>query len=71
VSVPFRVVPIDPAARQSWDVLRAIAYALPGTVLVGADGQALRILDDGRVEPVLAGGHPRPGAAHATARPLP
>ena len=51
------------------------AYRLPDSVPVGIliqlDGQPLRIDEDGQVEPVLAGGWPRPGAAHATARRRP
>ncbi len=57
------LVPIDPRAGRAFHVLRGIAYARPGAVFVGADGEVVRILVDGRVEPVLPGGHPRGGAA--------
>jgi hypothetical protein len=32
------IVAIQPAARAAWDVLRGIAYAVPGTILVGLAG---------------------------------
>ncbi len=43
------------------------AYGVPallpaGAIVVGA-GEVLRVFEDGRVEPVLPGGHPRPGVA--------
>ncbi len=39
----------------------------PGAILVDLDGTVWRLLQDGRAEEVLPPGHPRPGAAHATA----
>jgi hypothetical protein len=36
-------------------------------IYVGPGGEVLRVTDDGHVEEVLPGGHPRPGTAHATA----
>jgi hypothetical protein len=57
------LVAIDPRARGAWPVLRGLAYAEPGTVLVGDCGEILRIREDGGADPVLPPGHPRPGIA--------
>jgi hypothetical protein len=60
-----RIAPvvIDARARRAWPVLRGLAYAEPGTVLVGDCGEVLRVREDGGAEPVLPPGHPRPGIA--------
>lgn len=55
-----RATTIAPLARR--------AYGAPGVPLpIGAvlvlDGQVVRVRADGGLEPVLAGGHPRAGAA--------
>src|SRR6266540_2267217 len=51
------IVPIAPAARAAWGALRDIAYASPGTVIVGLDGTTLRIRDDGGADEVSAVPH--------------
>ncbi len=48
----------------SW--LRGIVLAPPGVIFENEHGDRLRLLDDGTLDPILAGGHARPGAAHAT-----
>lgn len=63
-----RVVAVDTEARRAHPWLRGIVYALPGLVLLDeTSGEAVRVLDDGTLEPVHPGGYPRPGAAHSTA----
>lgn len=57
------LVAIDPRAAHAWPFLLGIAYAQPGTIVVGLDGTTLRIREDGGADPVLAGGHPHGGAA--------
>lgn len=54
--------PIAPAAE-------GLCLLRPGAVIVDHDGGVFRLSPDGRLEPILPGGHPRPGSAHATARP--
>ncbi len=56
-------VAIDPRARREWPALHGLAYAVPGTVLIGEAGEVLRVRPDGGVDQVLPGGHPRAGAA--------
>ncbi len=51
------IVAIDPRARAAWGALRDIAYASPGTVIVGLDGTTLRIRDDGGADEVSAVPH--------------
>jgi len=57
-------VAIDARARRAWPAaLAGLAYAAPGTVIVGPSGEVLRIREDGGADEVLAGGLPRAGAA--------
>lgn len=49
-----RPVRIDPRAAAAWPALRGIAYALPGTCIVGPVGEHLLVRDDGGVEEVNA-----------------
>jgi hypothetical protein len=57
------LTPVDPRAARSYPALRGIAYAQPGTVIVGDDGTTLRIRADGGADEVLPPGHPRAGIA--------
>ena len=41
------LVAIDPRAAHAWPFLLGIAYAQPGTIVVGLDGTTLRIREDG------------------------
>lgn len=67
---PAGTVPLDLRDRPAW--LAGIVLARPGVIFeYEGTGERLRLLADGRLEPVVAGGHPRPGAAHATARTTP
>jgi hypothetical protein len=55
---------IDPRAIRAWPAaLRGIAFAVPGTVIVGLGGEVLRVREDGTIGEVLPGGHPHGGAA--------
>ena len=47
---PGAIIAISPRARASWWQLRDIAYAVPGTVIVGLDGTTLRIREDGSAD---------------------
>ncbi len=63
--LPGRLPTVEVRDRPAW--LRGVVLALPGTIFESEAGERLRLLEDGTLEPLLAGGHPRPGAAHATA----
>jgi hypothetical protein len=54
-----RPVEIAASALRAWPVLRGIALAVPGTVIVGPGGETLRVRQDGNVDEVLPGGYPR------------
>jgi hypothetical protein len=61
-----RPVAINLTDRPDW--MRGIVLALPGLIVEDeGSGERIRVQDDGRLERLLPGGHPRPGAAHATA----
>lgn len=63
---PAGTVPLDPRDRPAW--LAGVVLARPGIIFEDeASGDRVRLLADGRLERVVAGGYPRPGAAHATA----
>jgi hypothetical protein len=47
-------VAIDVRARRAWPFLHGIAYAFPGTVVIGPDGTTVRIREDGGAEEVSA-----------------
>lgn len=51
---PRGIVPIHPLARAAWPALRGVAYAQPGTVIVGFGGEVLRIREDGGAEEISA-----------------
>ncbi len=40
-------VAIDPRAARAWPALHVIAYAMPGTIIVGPTGETLRVREDG------------------------
>lgn len=48
------VVAIDARAVLAWPFLRGIAYAEPGTILVGPCGETLRLREDGGAEELNA-----------------
>lgn len=56
-------VSIDRRAARAWPALRGIDRLPAGAVVVGLVCEVLRVRDDGGVDPVIAGGHPRAGAA--------
>ncbi len=65
--LPSPLATVELRDRPPW--LRGIVLALPGIIFeYEATGERLRLLADGTLEPVLPGGYPRPGCAHATAR---
>ncbi len=47
-------VAIDPRAARAWPALHGIAYAVPGTVIVGLTGEVLRVREDGGAEEISA-----------------
>lgn len=47
-------VAIDARAARAWPALRGIAYAVPGTIIIGTTGETLRVLDDGSAEELRA-----------------
>jgi hypothetical protein len=49
------MVAISSGSRAAWRWLADIAFAIPGTVIVGLDGTTLRIREDGRAEEIDAG----------------
>jgi hypothetical protein len=64
--IPVGTVPIDLRDRPAW--LRGIVLAAPGIIFEDeASGARLRVMPDGSLEEIVAGGHPRPGCAHSTA----
>ncbi len=64
-----RTVAIDLCDRAAFPFMLGICLAIPGVIVEDeASGARVRVLDDGHLELIQAGGHPRPGAAHATAR---
>lgn len=48
------LVAVSWRARAAWGPLHDIAYATPGTVIVGLDGTTLRIREDGGAEEIGA-----------------
>jgi hypothetical protein len=52
---PDGMVAISSGSRAMWRWLADIAFAIPGTVIVGLDGTTLRIREDGRAEEIDAG----------------
>lgn len=46
------IVALLPRTRAAWWPLRDVAYAEPGTVIVGLDGTTLRIREDGSADVV-------------------
>lgn len=56
-------VSIDRRAARAWPALRGIDRLPVGAVVVGLAGEVLRVPGDGGVDRVIAGGHPRAGAA--------
>jgi hypothetical protein len=48
------MVPIHPLARAAWPALRGIAYAYPGTVIIGLGGVVLRVREDGGADEISA-----------------
>lgn len=64
---PFETVPIDLRDRPAW--MKGIVLGIPGIIFEDeGTGERLRLMPDGSLEPILPGGTPRPGCAHATAR---
>lgn len=55
------VVVVDPRCARAWGWLPPAAPA--GAVLVGPHGVTVKVNEDGTVDEVLPGGHPRAGAA--------
>ncbi len=49
------MVAISSGSRAAWRWLADIAFAIPGTVIVGLDGTTLRIREDGRAEEIDSG----------------
>ncbi|WP_242352406.1 hypothetical protein [Anaeromyxobacter sp. SG64] len=47
-------MPVDPRARAAWPALGGIAYAVPGTIIIGLGGEVLRIRDDGGADEISA-----------------
>jgi hypothetical protein len=47
-------VAIDARAARAWPALRGVAYAVPGTVIVGIGGEVLRVREDGGAEELNA-----------------
>jgi hypothetical protein len=47
-------VAIDARAARAWPTLHGIAYARPGTVIVGLAGEVLRVREDGGADEVNA-----------------
>jgi hypothetical protein len=47
-------VAIDTRAARAWPALRGIAYAAPGTIIVGLAGEVLLIRQDGGAEEISA-----------------
>ncbi len=47
-------VAIDPRAARAWPALQGLAFAAPGTVIVGLGGEVLRIREDGGAEDLSA-----------------
>ncbi len=45
---------IDPRAARAWPALRGIAYAAPGTVIMGLGGEVLLVREDGGAEEIGA-----------------
>lgn len=60
-------VQIDRRAARAWPALRGVAYAVPGTVIVGLGGEVLRVREDGGAEEVNAFPSRRSIAADPTA----
>jgi hypothetical protein len=48
------MVPLSRRTRAAWGPLRDVAFAVPGTVIVGLDGTTLRIREDGGADDVRA-----------------
>jgi ribosomal protein L12E/L44/L45/RPP1/RPP2 len=63
-----RPIAIDLRDRERFPFMRGIVLMAGVIVEDQASGVRVRVLPDGSLEELLAGGHPRPGAAHATAR---
>jgi hypothetical protein len=67
---PFRAVPVDLAARKAFPFMAGIVLAVPG-IIVEDESSGTRVLvrEDGGLEELIAGGHPRAGiASDPTAR---
>lgn len=47
-------VAIDRRAARAWPALHGLAFAVPGTVVVGLGGEILRVREDGGAEEVGA-----------------
>ncbi len=56
-------VEVDARAARAWPVLRDVRRVPAGSVIVGLVGEVLRVREDGGVDEILPGGHPRAGAA--------
>lgn len=48
------IVVIDARAARAWPALRGLAYVVPGTIIIGQAGEALRVREDGGAEEVNA-----------------
>lgn len=46
------MIPLPARTRAAWGALRDVAFAVPGTVIVGLDGTTLRIREDGGADDV-------------------
>lgn len=49
-----RAVAIDARAARAWPALRGLAFAVPGTVIVGLGGEVIVVREDGGAEEVNA-----------------
>jgi hypothetical protein len=47
-------VAIDPRAQRAWPALAGLAFAQPGTIIVGLGGEVLRVREDGGVDELSA-----------------
>jgi hypothetical protein len=56
-------VALDPRAARAWPALRGIAFAHPGTVIVGSTGEVVCVRYDGGLDEILPGGVPRAAIA--------
>lgn len=65
------MIPADRAVLppQPRHTAGGVARLPAGAIVLGDAGERYRVTPEGDVEELLPGGMPRPGCAHATARP--